>query len=67
MNFTKAKLAERYNRSKPTIDRWIANETIPKPDYYINGQANWNEESVQEMDKRLISKEPFQYVSNNAA
>ena len=64
MYFTKRKLAARYDRSIPTISRWLANGTYPKPDFYINGKATWKEETVEFADTKLIRKEPFQYGSS---
>jgi len=38
-------LMERYNKSRPTINRWIRAGKLPEPDY-LNGRPVWRQSAL---------------------
>jgi len=51
--FDRARLADRYNRSIPTVKRWEAAGLVPPPDGRIFDEPYWRAETVTIIDANL--------------
>lgn len=53
--FDRSRLADRYNRSVPTVKRWERAGIVPPPDTYIFDEPAWKPETVVTIDANLAA------------
>jgi hypothetical protein len=50
----KRKVAEHYNCSPRTVERWVAAGRFPKPTRFPNGHDYWSDIAIEEHDRDLL-------------
>lgn len=54
---SKGSLADRYEVSERTIDRWRADGLFPAPDFVLpSGAARWSEELIVRHERNAVGK-----------
>jgi DNA-binding transcriptional MerR regulator len=52
----KRRVAERYDVTIRTVDRWVEKKVIPPPDLDINNRGYWYEDGLDRHDRQCVAE-----------